>query len=137
MYRCVAVIGRLRADAVMFVLLVDLWLYTFVSFLSCAKPVCVCLLTYAGQVLAEQLFRMVVLPELVRRVNSAPEYAPLRSVYYVRLIAEWYKQQAMVVRKAPFADIIGAFPRLGDRFFVFINVEFVCVCVRGCCTEHV
>ncbi len=40
----------------------------------------------------ESVFRSLVLPELVKAVNEAPEYADLRRVYMSRVAAEWYRQ---------------------------------------------
>jgi hypothetical protein len=42
----------------------------------------------------EQAYRTIVLPEVERAVNTAPEYADLRRVYLSRVAAEWYRQQS-------------------------------------------
>jgi hypothetical protein len=42
----------------------------------------------------EQLYRSMVLPEIVEAVNTAPEYAALRQVYLSRVAAEWYRQRS-------------------------------------------
>jgi len=39
----------------------------------------------------ETLYRSVVLPKLVDRVNNDPAYADLRRVYLARVAAEWYR----------------------------------------------
>lgn len=41
---------------------------------------------YAGSLLTE-----MILPALVREVNTGPQYQELRQVFYSRVIAEWYK----------------------------------------------
>lgn len=38
--------------------------------------------------------REVILPELVKAVNTAPEYAELRRAYLSRVAAEWYRQRS-------------------------------------------
>lgn len=40
----------------------------------------------------ESVVRTVVLPQVVKAVNEAPEYADLRRVYMSRVAAEWYRQ---------------------------------------------
>ncbi|MEY9847827.1 hypothetical protein [Streptacidiphilus sp. MAP5-3] len=40
----------------------------------------------------QALFRSLVLPQLVNRVNTSPAYADLRRVYLSRVAAEWYRQ---------------------------------------------
>ncbi len=42
----------------------------------------------------EQVLRTTVLPELIKAVNTAPEYAKLRQVYLSRVAAEWYRQRS-------------------------------------------
>jgi hypothetical protein len=42
---------------------------------------------------AAQIYREVILPELTRVVNDAPEYTDLRRVYISRVAAEWYRQR--------------------------------------------
>lgn len=39
----------------------------------------------------EQVYRSLVLPELKRAINTAPDYADLRRVYLARVAAEWYR----------------------------------------------
>lgn len=40
----------------------------------------------------QALFRSLVLPQLINRVNTSPAYADLRRVYLSRVAAEWYRQ---------------------------------------------
>lgn len=54
-----------------------------------------------------QLLRELVLPTLVREVNTAARYAPLRQVYYSLIIAAWFKKQ--------FRGKPGAYSALIDR----------------------
>jgi hypothetical protein len=42
----------------------------------------------------EAVFRSVILPQVEKAVNEAPEYADLRRVYLSRIAAEWYRQRA-------------------------------------------
>lgn len=42
----------------------------------------------------ETVFRTMILPEIERAVNEAPEYADLRQVYLSRVAAEWYRQRS-------------------------------------------
>ncbi len=61
----------------------------------------------ALQQYAEGLFRQMILPELVNEVNTAPEYRELRTIFYSRIIAEWYKEQHALREQALFAGLIG------------------------------
>lgn len=42
----------------------------------------------------ETLFRTTVLPDIVKAVNTAPEYAELRRVYLSRVAAQWYRDRS-------------------------------------------
>ena len=42
----------------------------------------------------EVAYREVVLPELRRVINTAPEYADVRRVYLARVAAEWYRERS-------------------------------------------
>jgi hypothetical protein len=42
----------------------------------------------------ERVFRTMILPEVEKAVNQAPEYAALRRVYLTRIAAEWYRQRS-------------------------------------------
>jgi hypothetical protein len=53
------------------------------------------------------VYRSVVLTELQRAVNTAPEYADLRRVYLSRVAAEWYRQRALQ-QETTYGDIIGS-----------------------------
>ncbi|WP_345610006.1 hypothetical protein [Pseudonocardia adelaidensis] len=53
------------------------------------------------------VYRSVVLADLQRAVNSAPEYADLRRVYLSRIAAEWYRQRALQ-DETTYGDIIGS-----------------------------
>ncbi len=55
---------------------------------------------------AEDLFRQLILPELIKEVNSAPEYRDLRTIFFSRVIAEWYKEQHATSEKAIFSKLI-------------------------------
>jgi hypothetical protein len=43
----------------------------------------------------ETLFRTMILPKVVKAVNTAPEYADLRRVYLSRIAAEWYRKLSL------------------------------------------
>ncbi len=60
----------------------------------------------ATQAFAEQLFRGEVLPDLIDEVNTSPKYQELRTVFYSRVIAEWYESRDLTHQKAFFADLI-------------------------------
>lgn len=42
----------------------------------------------------ETSFRSLILPDVVRRVNTAPQYAELRAVFHARIVADWLRQNA-------------------------------------------
>jgi uncharacterized repeat protein (TIGR01451 family) len=54
----------------------------------------------------EDLVRRVILPSVIKTVNSAPSYAALRRVYFSRVAAEWFRQRNAGKRTAvsPFVD---------------------------------
>lgn len=56
---------------------------------------------------AESLFRKMILPEVIKQVNTAPEYRDIRSIFNSRIIAEWYKTQHRTTGQAAFASLIG------------------------------
>ena len=41
----------------------------------------------------ERVERELVLPEIVKAVNTAPEYAPLRRAFLARVVAQWIRQR--------------------------------------------
>ncbi|MFH8612904.1 hypothetical protein ACH4D5_36080 [Streptomyces sp. NPDC018029] len=43
----------------------------------------------------ESQFRRMILPHVVKAVNTAPEYAELRRVYLSRIAAEWYRELSL------------------------------------------
>jgi len=47
--------------------------------------------TSESQKYAESLLKEMILPALVKEVNTGPQYQELRQVFYSRVIAEWYK----------------------------------------------
>lgn len=47
------------------------------------------------QKFAEGLLKQMILPALMREVNTGPQYRELRQVFYSRVIAEWYKKKHM------------------------------------------
>ncbi|MFH0935888.1 MAG: hypothetical protein V1828_03415 [Candidatus Omnitrophota bacterium] len=42
---------------------------------------------------SSQLIRELIIPKLIREVNTAERYAPLRQVYYSLILAQWFKQK--------------------------------------------
>lgn len=48
----------------------------------------------------ESVYRVVVLAELQKAVNTAPEYADLRRVYASRVAAEWYRKRSATKKTA-------------------------------------
>ncbi|WP_157619895.1 hypothetical protein [Saccharothrix sp. NRRL B-16348] len=53
----------------------------------------------------EQIFRDIILPQVEKAVNEAPEYAELRGVYLSRVAAEWYRNQS-AARKTTYSEVI-------------------------------
>lgn len=53
----------------------------------------------------ENLFRTTVLPEIVKAVNTAPEYAELRRVYLSRVAAQWYRDRS-AHQQTTYGDLI-------------------------------
>lgn len=53
------------------------------------------------------LIKTIVIPEVEKAVNAAPEYQDLRSVYHSRVAAEWIRQRNDV-KPGAYASIIGS-----------------------------
>lgn len=53
----------------------------------------------------ERHFRSLILPELKKAINSAPEYAELRRVYLARVAAEWYRDLSRV-KETTYGDLV-------------------------------
>jgi hypothetical protein len=56
------------------------------SAVSCAEQ------SESVQAQNEALFRSLILPKVIKAVNTAPEYAELRRIYLSRVAAEWYRK---------------------------------------------
>ncbi|MFD7834293.1 hypothetical protein [Streptomyces sp. NPDC059761] len=54
----------------------------------------------------EELERTLVLPEVVKAVNTAPEYAPLRRAFMARIIAQWVRERHQQGHRTSFDKII-------------------------------
>ncbi|MFE6848529.1 hypothetical protein [Streptomyces sp. NPDC057686] len=54
----------------------------------------------------EELQRTLVLPEVVKEVNTAPEYAPLRRAFMARIIAQWVRERHQQGHRTSFDKII-------------------------------
>ncbi|MBB4917504.1 hypothetical protein [Streptosporangium saharense] len=54
----------------------------------------------------EELERSTVLPEIVKAVNTAPEYAPLRRAFTARVVAEWIRRRHEAGHRTSFDDLI-------------------------------
>ncbi|WP_028811992.1 hypothetical protein [Streptomyces flavidovirens] len=54
----------------------------------------------------EDLERTLVLPEIVKAVNTAPEYAPLRRAFMARIIAQWVRERHQQGHRTSFDDLI-------------------------------
>ncbi|MFJ8075570.1 hypothetical protein ACIQ7Q_16920 [Streptomyces sp. NPDC096176] len=54
----------------------------------------------------EQHFRSLILTELKKAINTAPEYAELRRVYLARVAAEWYRDLSRS-KDTTYGDLIG------------------------------
>lgn len=55
----------------------------------------------------ESVFRRMILPRVVKAVNTAPEYADLRRVYLSRVAAEWYRELSLR-KTTTYGEIIDA-----------------------------
>ncbi|MFI8266753.1 MULTISPECIES: hypothetical protein [unclassified Streptomyces] len=56
----------------------------------------------------EELHHTLVLPEVVKAVNTAPEYAPLRRAFMARIIAQWVRERHQQGHRTSFDKIIGS-----------------------------
>lgn len=54
----------------------------------------------------ERLERTLILPRVVRAVNTAPEYAPLRRAFVARVVAQWIRDRHQAGRRTSFDQII-------------------------------
>ncbi|MFF2620137.1 hypothetical protein [Kitasatospora sp. NPDC058046] len=54
----------------------------------------------------EELERTLVLPEVIKAVNTDPEYAPLRRAFMARIIAQWARERHQQGHRTAFDDII-------------------------------
>ncbi|MBQ0853292.1 hypothetical protein J8N05_34570 [Streptomyces sp. BH-SS-21] len=66
---------------------------------SCPRP------DRASEEHNEDLYRTLVLPELTKAVNTAPEYADLRRVHLARVAAQWYRERART-QDTTYGDLI-------------------------------
>lgn len=62
--------------------------------------------TTESQRYAENLLKEMILPALVKEVNTGPQYQELRQVFYSRVVAEWYKTKHRSGKQA-FDRIVG------------------------------
>ncbi|MFC5187514.1 hypothetical protein [Actinomadura harenae] len=60
------------------------------------------------QAAGEAAEKRLVLPEIVRAVNTAPEYAPLRRAFTARVIAEWIRRRHDAGERTSFDGLIGS-----------------------------
>jgi hypothetical protein len=61
----------------------------------------------ADEARTEDVERRILLPEIVKAVNTAPEYAALRRTFVTRVVAEWIRGRHAEGRPTPFDDVIG------------------------------
>lgn len=54
----------------------------------------------------EDLESTLVLPEIVKAVNTAPEYAPLRRAFLARVVAQWVRERHQQGHRTSFDDLI-------------------------------
>ncbi len=54
----------------------------------------------------EQLERRLVLPEVIKAVNTAPEYAPIRRAFLARVIAQWIRERHRSGHRTSFDGLI-------------------------------
>ncbi len=55
---------------------------------------------------AEDLFRQMILPKVIEKVNTAPEYQNLRTIFNSRIVVEWYKNQHATNEHPIFFELI-------------------------------
>ena len=55
----------------------------------------------------EQLMRTLIMPEVLKAVNTAPAYADLRRVYLSRVAAEWFRQRS-ARKQTPVSGIVNS-----------------------------
>lgn len=55
----------------------------------------------------EQVYRSLILPQVVKAVNTAPEYADLRRVYASRVAAQWYRDRS-ATKATAYKSIVGS-----------------------------
>jgi hypothetical protein len=55
----------------------------------------------------EQVYRSLILPQVVKAVNTAPEYADLRRVYASRVAAQWYRERS-ATKETAYKSIVGS-----------------------------
>jgi hypothetical protein len=53
----------------------------------------------------DRLYRAEILPQIIKAVNTAPEYADLRRVYASRVAAQWYRERS-ATKTTAYADIV-------------------------------
>ncbi|MFJ9855231.1 hypothetical protein [Streptomyces sp. NPDC101150] len=56
----------------------------------------------------ENLERTLVLPKVVKAVNTDPEYAPLRRAFMARIIAQWVRERHQQGHRTSFDTLIGS-----------------------------
>ncbi|MFF8828987.1 hypothetical protein [Streptomyces sp. NPDC015131] len=56
----------------------------------------------------ENLERTLVLPEITKAVNTAPEYAPLRRAFRARIVAQWVRERHRRGHRTSFDALIGS-----------------------------
>ncbi|MFD0885997.1 hypothetical protein ACFQ08_15735 [Streptosporangium algeriense] len=54
----------------------------------------------------EELERSMMLPEIIKAVNTAPEYAPLRRAFTARVVAEWIRRRHEAGHRTSFDGLI-------------------------------
>ncbi|WP_329425083.1 hypothetical protein OG339_32570 [Streptosporangium sp. NBC_01495] len=67
---------------------------------SCPSP------NQAADARNEELHRSTVLPKIVKAVNTAPEYAPLRRAFTARVIAQWIRERHRKGHRTSFDRLI-------------------------------
>lgn len=54
----------------------------------------------------DRLYQSMVVPKIVKAVNSSPEYAPLRRAFTARVMAQWIRKRHQSGRRTSFDELI-------------------------------
>ena len=81
---------------------------------------------------SSQLIRETILPKLIKDVNNAKRYAPLRQVYYSLILAQWFKarnqrkdnQYSRIINRGDLSNLQSKTPYSVDTYFAAYKENF-------------